>query len=681
MLLLSIIIYLIPSIFFCMVVFQRLHLGKWLISYFLCVFSTNILVAQLLSSLGSLNDPWSFLITEVVFCTIVSLLLAWIGHITPLAILEEFKLTSEKKDAYSYLLIGSICLIMGGFFFVGLTTPPNNIDSLRSHLPRILHWLQHGSFENWLSANWTQLYYPHNAHIQGLWLYLFSMNENLFFIVQGFSLLVIIVTVFEISRLLGFSHTQSLIGSLVLLSFPVVLLQTYSFQGDLTVSALTMTTVLLLFLYLKEKRPLLLAFTMLPLALALGTKQTAFLVLPALTIYIIYWLVTNRLPKRHASMLLLFIPFFLLFSSYKHIQNYRDTGKAFGIDIVDGTVPITFQEQATKIAYNLMRYSYQSISMDGVFDPIRRVLLAEKATLLESILAYVNIDLESDIFLQPGAESSEHFNYRNIPALNEDTTWFGPVSLILLPFSVISCFLRKDARLRDYGFFAIIWVISYTLFLAWQRPGWDPYQGRYLIQGIAPLIPLIACILPAQGKKAFWTIVFLVGVVFSLSTTTFLFNTSKPIITQRTAYNLQNRQIIPLPENNVFQSIWKSLLMKFTSGLAVLSSTRLDIYDCSYYEQLFYNNASDQDYYEFVDNIISNEDVVYLWYVKTTFEYALFDHRLARSLVYIDSISQVPINGYIIASSGSTEIFLNMILVDAYNEYTIYRVTTGSSGD
>ncbi len=171
---------------------------------------------------------------------------------------------------------------MGGFFVVGIMTSPNNLDSLATHFCESITGLQHGSLESWPASTQFQLYYPVNAHFQGTWLFLFGGSEKLFFLVQWFSYLIILILTYEIGIFLGSRRVVAMFCALLCLGFRWRCLQTYSFQGDLTVAALILAGIYFLFTYRYVGEPKLLFSAMLSLALAMGTKQTAYFTLPVL---------------------------------------------------------------------------------------------------------------------------------------------------------------------------------------------------------------------------------------------------------------------------------------------------------------------------------------------------------------------------------------------------------------
>jgi len=670
----SLFIYLVPSIFLSHYTFQRLRLGKLMITFFMITYSLNILIFQLLGLIGKVDQQWLFIILQIMLCAAISI---WVYKISKIKVSDFIVQVKEFLTGFEiidFVLIGVVCFILGGFYIVGITTPPNNIDSLHAHLPRIFYWLQHSSFRSWPALSHPQVTYPINAHIQGLWLFLLARKENFFFLAQWFSLLITVVTIYEIARLLNFTITQSIISSLILLSFPVALLQSYSFQGDLTVTALVLISIYLIFAYLKNKKLAYLISALLPMALALGTKQTALFVLPVFVAFMVHWIRSGKILKPHVKYLSLVIAFFLIFSSFKYIQNLVEFKSVFGQEVLQGQEITSVSDYISKVKYNAPRLIYNFISFDGMLLRLESASIDAKARIFGGFFSWINLDLEDPAYLQPGFDSNEQFQYFQNHSLNEDTAWFGPLSFLLLPLAAILAMLNKNKEVRQYLGFSLAVAFIYFVIICIQRPGWDPYQGRYFLLGLAPMLPLVAIIVPA-GKKVRVLVASVLAVcVFSLAINTLLFNASKPLVTQRTGYEWQNRYINSLPEDTKIQKRLKYGLY-FLSNVVIDSSiTRQRIYASSYYERIFYNNSSTLEELEFIQAIVPEEEPMYLMMPANVLEYSLFGKNKTRDLFPISAVSQVPSNAFLLINKSLKDINLaDFTLLASNGDFEIYK--------
>ncbi len=559
MLFVSIIMYIILALIMTRYVFGCVSFVKSILVFYLITFSINVLISMLLSILGLLNNRIVFILVQFAFCCVI-LWALWRKKKFTLRDLTHLRWKPLKKFAFFENLLP----VLIGFFFavlfiIGITTPPNNLDSLHTHLPRIYYWLQHGSLANWEATSINHLIYPVNAHLQGLWLFLLGGNEKLFFLVSWFSLLVICCAVYETARQLNFSNTQALFSIMVMLTFPVVILQTFSFQNDLVVTALITTGFSLLYTYRATKAPVVLALALLALALSLGVKQTAFFALPAELMLVIVMVIKKQIEKRHVPVLGLFLVFFIVFSSFKYIQNAINFHSFFGVNDLLSEQKLNITNIAAKAAINSPRFLYDVIDPGGLGYKAKSTFITIKAKVFQEFTARLGLSLESDDYLAPGHDKNERFNYMWERPLTEDTAWFGPLFMILVFFTILVVLLQKKSEAKMYLLFAILLNFSYFVFVLIQRPGWDPYQGRYFILSIAPLVPLIGILIPLKKFPNVVALTLFTLVFVYLSANVILFNGSKPVVTSNTVVNFQNNTILLIPENEKIQLILKTL--------------------------------------------------------------------------------------------------------------------------
>lgn len=653
MLFASIIVYLVLSIFICPRIFEKASFSKLVLVFFLTVFSINIFTSEILGLLHLLYHPWLFLGIQILICISITLVM---HRFSPLS-LKTFRSTFDFSDFHlsklELVLISLISATFIGLFVVGITTPINNIDSLASHLPRIFYWLQQGSLDYWTtltSLNRYQLIYPINAHIQALWLFSLGQNENLFFLVQWFSLVGIAASTFEISKSLNFSTTQALFSTLVGLSLPVVVLQTFSFQGDLTVTALLMVFIAFFFNFYLTKKIKFLWFAILSLLIALGTKQTAFFILPAACLVTLLVLVKDKGVTKFFRYSWLLLVLAILFSSYQYILNIVQTGSVFGLDSVLNEKYPSISRISDKATYLIPRFTYQFMGVEGLPRSIQPTLTHIKENIFTAILQPSGLNLEKKVFLQSGYDENESFQYQAIARLSEDTAWFGPFAILFIPLSTILCFFSKNNLRRNYAIICFINSIFYLFLVIIQRPGWDPYQGRYFILSLFPFIPLVSMLL--SKKVIFRGIV--IGIFLPISLlliiNTILLNDSKPIITARTQNDIINIFINPLPENSGIQKFFKKTLLKLTYPTPY-SSQLVNIYEATYYDRLFFSSLYSVKDIEFVNKILPEGEPLSILITRSPIEYALFGKNRSRIVNPIAEISDAR-QGYVLVSNS-----------------------------
>jgi 4-amino-4-deoxy-L-arabinose transferase-like glycosyltransferase len=669
MLLFSLLLYLVTSYFICAWVFQYFSPGKFLVSFFITVFSINVLIFEILALLHRFNDPRLFLALQILIC---STLIALIVSRRRLSIQEIFQGGKNHFSSLDYVLIVCLILILGGFFTVGITTAPNNLDSLNHHLLKIYFWLQHGSLESWPASWYPQLYYPVNAHFQGTWLFLLGRSEKLFFLVQWFSLVLITTLIYEIARTLKFTQTQALTSALVGLSFPVVLLQTYSFQGDLIVTSLGLICIYLLFLYFENKNLRELLGAILALALALGTKQTAFFILPVIGVFGLYWVIRGRILREHVPYLLLFVAFFLIFSAFKFIQNQSETGSFLGNVKVEGS--IIAESNIAKIKYSIPRDIYEFISFDGLPKRLQQDLNQEIIPIFRFLDDRLGLGLEEPKYLYVGSSEDEVFRYDRTLELSEDTAWFGPLGFILLPLALGFSLTSKDYQVRKYAVFVLILCISYGILVILQRPGWNPYEGRYFILGLAACLPLVSILIPSRKGWKELVVGLLTFCVMVLAFNTLLFNSSKPIITYQNLQRFSIKQVAQLSENNSFQGIIKRGVNSLIYRLMDNSIQGEGIYDSSRIQQVYYSNKSTLTDMKYLLDFIPEHATINLLNPGFALEYGLFGENMTRKLFPLSNLGEYDGRSYLVVPNNmDRSAFIGLLLVGANQNFSIYK--------
>lgn len=676
MILLSIIIYFIFSILLYVPGYGRLSIPKFLQFFFLIILSLNTVIYFILNLFGAINIPLLFLLFQVLSCLLLSVLVIRKKHLT----FNDFRINlrgiNRELRWFDYTLIAVIGLILTAFFVVGITTPPNNLDSLDpTHLTRVFYWLQAGKFSFFISNAFSMLLDPIVIHLQEVWLFSLGGSENLFFLVQWYSCMVAVATIYQISRLLKFSTTKSLVSTLVGLSFPVALLQIYSSQGDLTVAVLVLISISLGISFFLNKRKIDIFTAILAFVLALGSKRAALMAVPIFGIFILFLIVGTLKHKKwipwltgSTGLVVLIIVGYLGHIIYSH------GGWIGGIPLLADTSTPVDQIDA-KISYNTPRYLYQLIGFDGLPRVTQNMLIQKKADLFKEIFSSNEINLEDQAFLQPGFDQVELFSYTSAPILSEECAWFGPLAFLLLPVALLVSIFSKEKNRRIYAIFCLFLFISFFIMVLLQRPGWDPYQGRYFIVSILPMVPLVSILIPNKKWISYLLWLVIVPVSIFLSMNTFLTNNSKPIITAGTLWGYQYNHILTLPENNKLERYVKNKLVTKFDQIADSALDRQAIYSAPYWTQVYFSSFDRLTDIQFIDPLVPNGEILYLDIPSTGLDYGLFGRNKDRKLIRVNSIDEVD-SGYFLTQTASTIIMTNQYqLLGENNSYKVFFVS------
>jgi hypothetical protein len=653
MIIASILIYLTLSLFIFISVYGRIILGKFIQLFFLITFGLNILICFVLDLFKAVDSAPLFLVLQIAICILLSLV---VRRHWPLQIKDyryRLGISFSEFHWFDLVLIVLMGTVLSAFFVVGITTPPNNLDSLDpTGITRIFYWFQQGSLDYGTPTGLASIFDPLFFHMQGVWLFSLGKSEYLLFLVQWFSLIVSTITIYKISRSLGFSITNSLISSLVGLSLPVILLQTYSFQGDLTVAVLILVCISFVIDWLKSKDKFDLFFAGFAFVFALGTKRAAFLAIPVFAILFLLWMISRLnnkkiIPWVTGSAVLIIIASFVLVGQLI----IRQGGVLAGVHLIYDRQVSTYNI-SEKFRYNSPRFLYQFIGLDGLPRVLQKSLAPIKADLFQKALVPSTLDLQKDVFLQPGFDDVERFSYTAPLILSEEGAWFGPFGFLLLPLAVILTFFSRQKTRCIYAAFALILFLSFFILVIIQRPGWDPYQGRYFILPVLPLIPLISMILPTKKIWRILLIVLILPLCLFLSLNTFFANNSRPIVTAGSIWGFQYQHILNLPESNKYELYIKNKLITSTDQIASAALDRPSIYQTSYWEQVYYSGFRMLKTIQFIDPLVPDGATLYLDLPSTTLDYGLFGKNKDRTLIRVEDINQVP-SGYFLTRSSA----------------------------
>jgi len=104
---------------------------------------------------------------------------------------------------------------------------------------------------------------------------------------------------------------------------------------------------------------------------------------------------------------------------------------------------ISSNEVIQKTKYNAPRFVYQFIGLDGLPRVIQNTLYPIKANLFQKIFVPSRLNLQKEVYLQPGYNENEKFIYTAPLILSEESAWFGPVGFLLIPLALILAFFSN----------------------------------------------------------------------------------------------------------------------------------------------------------------------------------------------------------------------------------------------
>jgi len=674
MLIFSTLLYLLLALLITVRIYGVVSFSRVVVFFFLVTVALNILVSEILSLLTALGQPWFFILTQSIVCLAAGFLLwdrrKWFFK----QALPDVKLEGIRPRGLDWMLLTLISAVFVLSLYIGSLVPINNSDSLHTHLPRIYYWIQHGSLKAWDAVTITQINKPVNLSLQGLWLFLLGGSEKLFFLATWYALLAAIVLIYNIARQLGATYRGALFAALMSLSFPVILLQTFSYQADVFVSTLGLASVALLLEYLREKRTVALFLSLVAMALALGSKNTAFFILPFYILVVVIHFIRDRVKiKRFLVFGGVFVLLFGIFLSYNFVQNYQEGGRIDSIFALHRFINPEFSvEPGQRILTNTLRHLYQGISFDGLTG--RWKLGAEniRAGAFRSLSERSGVDLEAKKFISMG--DAETFSYDGLSVLNEDASWYGPLSFILIPITCLVVLFGKNKTRKRYLLGAFVFLTAVFVVMSVLITGWSPTNGRYLIMPTLVISPLLFVLLPERRVAG-----TVVTVVFSLCAaylafSSLLINDAHPLITQSTLYTYQQEKLDRSADAGLLSRAYTYINDRVIEDLALTSPDRKDIKHQDYYANLFHQSVEDIPDVVFVSVHVPPEEPLYVIMQKSLIEYALFGVNKTRELHPVKKPEQVPAGALVLVDKQLLdEVPAGMQLIAENEHYRIMR--------
>lgn len=516
-----------------------------LLSVYLLSYANIVLVGEISNSLIQLNNRWLFIALHLVLAAAAwfiwrrsgcpSLRAPWSG---PDGRVIPCGLRASLKRWPDLWLLGAGVGIAFLFSAVLIwVVPPNNNDSLATHMSRIGYWLQHGSFFPWSTHRIWQITYPVNMQLQMFWTALFLGSDRIVEIVQWLGALAAIPAAYGLARLLGASRPQASFAALILCTFPAIILESTTTQNDLVAGTLFAAMMYLLFLGLYRNHTGMLALSGLALGLGIGTKQTLFFLLPglALAVGVVLIYCGRKSLNNLMTWALSGVAAFILVGAYMFIVNQVNFGHPMGPEtaVESQTVGMTGQSLADNLKFNVFRLVYQSIDPTGLPDPLAGYSFKAKGRITRAVVNALHYPVESAAAVTPGYQ----FDLLHRYVVQEDAAWYGPLlALLVLPALLYQTYkgIKRKDPLR-----AAIFILSFTFLIinAALRPGWDPFQGRYFIPVVMISVPMIAFLVKPGKRWATlrWAVVF---IALTVAANTFLLNSGKPVTGERTVWNM-----------------------------------------------------------------------------------------------------------------------------------------------
>jgi hypothetical protein len=485
----------------------RIHvLPAYLVGLYIVAYADIVLILEAAGLTNVLR--WQVVTALQVLLTGLALVFWWRAArprlLAPFSGLRPRRLVAEGRPLLTLIPLGIVAAGVGYAYLreaqLILSTLPSNFDALTYHLSRVGYWMQYQSLYPWPTPDPRQTTFPMNAELGVMWTILWWGTDRLSGFVQWSTVPVIMLAVYGLTRLLGYSRWQGAFTALLWATLAQVLYQSSTTQNDLVTAAFWMATVYFFYGGLRESRPAHYGLSGVAFGLAMGTKGTSLFVLPGFGFAVLVVTLVLRRQRAFRRYLIgcsiAFLIGFVLFGSYIYVQNTIAFGRPFGPPTSRTGARLLQPDRgiltyAVRLRDNLARYAYQFVDFSPLPSNLASDINPIKAAVFSRVFEALRVRVEDpETIALPG------FDLQYVNPLDENKSWFGPLAILLIPAAMIQAY--QVARTREVQRLGLLVTCAGFLVVQSALEQWTPYKGRYYLIPVAMSFPLMACFLQTR---------------------------------------------------------------------------------------------------------------------------------------------------------------------------------------
>lgn len=391
------------------------------------------------------------------------------------------------------------CFIVLPYVFLAVYEPPQHLDSLTYHLPRVQQWATHGNIEAYPCDEPRQISFPPLGDVFFLHWILLAGNDYFVNTVQIGMLIGIFVLASLLAHIFGFDSKVQLLSALFILFIPTLLSEAWQPMTD---GSATFFYLTFLYFGLKSIRQPenvswksvkhTVFFMGLSLFLGINTKMTvAIFAIPFCAWFGLRYLVLYRF--KTATLCLMLVFFFLVIDGPYFAKTYLLCGKLGGDDRLQKMVYNVDYGLKTTTSNFLRLFGFQLMTpWPSVNDVNVRVMRG-----VHDLLGMEWNDPKTTFIPWP----TKHYEYH-------ETVFWGSaklrnsmaVFLLLICVSASLCYSIFSSRNRteedrfrppgELAIYVVLIFIGFLIFAALVR--WGLFAGRLTMPGLAAFSPFCA---------------------------------------------------------------------------------------------------------------------------------------------------------------------------------------------
>ena len=390
--------------------------------------------------------------------------------------------------------------------YVGACVAPGNWDSMTYHLSRAAYWLQYHSIAQFPGATLRQAASGPDGEVLQALTMMMSGTDRWADSIQWLALVGIALAVFSGARMLRFDREASAFAACLFVLLPQPLMQSTTTQNDLIEAFFVVTTAFFMVRGLRDRSYGDITIAALALAMAIGTKGTAFVAATALAVLAVAAVLAYRPPLRFVALAVAqVLPALVALTIYNYVLNLQDRGTLFG-----------GLQGATAVS--------------GQRFPNALVVLSTFADSPGLGISWLIKLFERGTGTLNGVVASSLGQFTVDTSVQEDTSAFGLIGFLLLP-CVLALVLAGRGQPRSRRVLAagvVLYLVAFASTIAF-----NPWLGRLLIPAVALAAPLFAVLARRPAIAGATVVVAILSMAPSL-----LENAQKPILVGPAAHNI-----------------------------------------------------------------------------------------------------------------------------------------------
>jgi hypothetical protein len=264
---------------------------------------------------------------------------------------RNFSLQTNQWKKSVYIPLVAVFFLVGFLLLIAILQPPNNWDGMTYHMSRVMHWIQNKNLNYYATHIDRQILLNPFAEYGILHTVVLTNSDYFANSIQWIAMMGILVTVSLITQWLGGSLLAQILTSLLALSAPIILLESFSTQNDLLASFFVLMAIYGV-LELKKNMSLVWALWIGgAIGFALFTKSTSYFFLLPWVLYVL-WLFYKNYTKKflYVGIVISFLVIVINISFYaKNIYYFQTpiprigtlsmvTNEKFSIDLFGGNI-------------------------------------------------------------------------------------------------------------------------------------------------------------------------------------------------------------------------------------------------------------------------------------------------------------------------------------------------------